>query len=96
MRAFERFLKYVAVNTQSDDTTGTHPSFAGEYDLAHILEAEISDMKLTNIVLTDKCYLYAHLPASAGYENATPIAFIAHMDTSPYIHSSSVSRLTCI
>ena len=34
MRAYERFLDYVKVHTTSDDTTGTHPSTSGQFDLA--------------------------------------------------------------
>lgn len=83
MRAYERFLNYIAINTQSDEASGSHPSFVGEFDLAKLLYNELTSLGLENITLDDKCYLYAKLPASKGYEDSVSIAFIAHMDTSP-------------
>lgn len=83
MQAYERFLKYVTVNTQSNEESGAHPSFQGEFDLANRLKAELAELGLSQIELTDKCYLYARLEATKGYEDMIPIGFIAHMDTSP-------------
>ena len=37
MRAYERLLKYAKVYTTSDPESGTHPSAAREFDLAHLL-----------------------------------------------------------
>ena len=37
MRAYERLLDYVKVYTTSDPESGTHPSAAREFDLAHKL-----------------------------------------------------------
>ena len=37
MRAYERLLDYVRVYTTSDPESGTHPSAAREFDLAHKL-----------------------------------------------------------
>ena len=83
MRAYERLLDYVKIHTTSDETTGTHPSFAGEFDLARLLEKQLKELGLTNVHVTDKCYVYGFLPATVGYEDRTPIGFIAHMDTVP-------------
>ncbi len=82
MRAYERFLQYITINTQSDEHSGTHPSFSGEFDLAKKLKAELEEMGI-NATLDDNCYLMAKLPAVKGYENRPVIGFIAHMDTSP-------------
>lgn len=83
MRAYERFINYVKINTTSSETSGLHPSFEGEFDLAKLLRDELIQMGLEDVYLDDKCYLYATLPATKGYENRTAIGFIAHMDTSP-------------
>ena len=82
MRAYERFLKYIKVNTQSSEVSGTHPSFIGEFDLAKVLENELTELGLTKVYLDDKCYLYGYLPATKGYEKSVAIGYIAHMDTS--------------
>ena len=82
MRAYERFLEYVAINTQSSETSGTHPSFDGEFDLARKLKRELEELGLC-ADLDDKCYVYAHLPATKGYEDKPTLGLIAHMDTAP-------------
>lgn len=83
MNVYDRFYNYITINTQSDEQSGTHPSFDGEFNLAKLLLKEMTELGLSNVTLTDKCYLYGLLPATKGFENKTPIGFVAHMDTSP-------------
>ena len=61
MKPYERFLEYVKINTQSDESTGHHPSFDGEFDLAKKLLMELKNMGV-DAALDDKCYLMAHIP----------------------------------
>ena len=82
MRAYERFTKYVRVHTTSSETTGTHPSFEGEFVLAKILADELKDIGMQHVRLDEHCYVYAMLPATEGCEGRAPLGFIAHMDTS--------------
>ena len=82
-RAYERFLNYVKIHTTSDEESGLHPSFKGEFDLAHILADELKELGMSGVRVDEHCYVYAYLPATPGYENATKLGFIAHMDTSP-------------
>ena len=37
----ERFLRYVKIDTQSDENTGTSPSTAKQHELAKLLAAEL-------------------------------------------------------
>ena len=83
MRAYERLLKYVKINTKSDDGSTTVPTTAIQFDLANILVSELKEIGCVNVRADDKCYVYAEIPASAGCENAKALGFIAHMDTSP-------------
>ncbi|MBO4823800.1 MAG: peptidase T, partial [Lachnospiraceae bacterium] len=82
-RAYERFLNYVKIHTTSDEESGLHPSFKGEFDLANILADELKELGMSGVRVDEHCYVYAYLPATPGYENATKLGFIAHMDTSP-------------
>ena len=41
MRAYERFLNYVVVNTRSDDTSATYPSSACQFELGKLLAEEM-------------------------------------------------------
>lgn len=81
MKAYERFLKYVKVHTTSNENSGTHPSFKGEFDLAGQLKEELICLGARNVRLDDKCYVYGFIPATSGYEKAATLGFIAHVDT---------------
>lgn len=81
MRAYERLLKYVVVRTPSDENSDTVPSSKCQFDLAHLLVQELKDLGVSDAYVNEQCYLYAHVPATPGYEDKTKIGFIAHMDT---------------
>ncbi|MDO4383600.1 MAG: peptidase T [Eubacteriales bacterium] len=81
MKASERFLKYVTVRTPSDENSSTVPSSACQFDLAHLLVEEMKSIGIEDAAVDDQCYVYGHIPATPGYESATSIGFIAHMDT---------------
>lgn len=81
MKAYERLLKYVVVRTPSDENSETVPSSQCQFDLARILEQEMKELGLSDVYLSDTCYLYGKLPATPGLEDRPAIGFIAHMDT---------------
>ena len=83
MRAYERFLKYAAVHTASDEESTTVPTAEREFDLARMLVAELRKIGVEDARVDDKCYVYGTIPATPGYEDRTSLGFIAHMDTSP-------------
>ncbi|MEE1229386.1 MAG: peptidase T [Lachnospiraceae bacterium] len=79
----ERFFKYISFETTSDEDSPETPSNPKEFELAKYLKEELETIGLSDIILTDNCYLYAMLPASRGMEDKSAIGFISHMDTSP-------------
>lgn len=81
MRAYERLLKYAAIRTPSDENSETIPSSSCQFDLAHLLVEELKDLGVSDAQVNDQCYVYAHIPATPGYEDRTKLGFIAHMDT---------------
>jgi len=83
MKAYQRLLKYVGFDTESDDTSNTLPSTQGQFALAQYLKEELEELGLKEVYLSDKCYVYGFLPASPGYEGAPALGFLAHLDTSP-------------
>ena len=91
MKAYERLLKYVKFNTQSSDTSGAHPSTASQFELAKALRDELISLGCVDVYLDEKCYLYARVPATEGYEGKTKIGFIAHMDTAPDFSGEGVN-----
>ncbi|MDR2763960.1 MAG: peptidase T [Tannerella sp.] len=83
MRIIERFLKYVAVDTQSCDCTQTSPSTPGQRQLAEIVAAELVQIGMQEVEIDSNGYLMATLPANTQREHVPVIGFIAHLDTSP-------------
>ena len=58
MRAYERLLNYVRVYTTSDPESGTHPSAAREFDLAHQLVEELKALGVEDARVDEHCYVY--------------------------------------
>jgi len=85
----DRFLRYVRIDTQSDESSTVHPSTPGQMELARLLEKELTGLGLSNIKLSDKGYLMAELPANTD-KNLPTVGFIAHLDTSPEVSGADV------
>ena len=90
MELKERFLKYVAVDTQSSEESETFPSTAKQFDLLNMLADEMRALGLTDVTTDKYGYTMGTVPASAGCENAPVIGFIAHVDTSPDMSGKDV------
>lgn len=87
----DRFLRYVQIDTCSDENSGTHPSTAKQHDLAGLLVRELEEMGAAEITYDrGHCYVYATVPASDGFEDRPTVGFIAHMDTSPAMSGAGV------
>ncbi|MCL2764454.1 MAG: peptidase T [Treponema sp.] len=85
-----RFLKYVRFDTESNRNIAETPSTPGQWELAKALCEELTGLGLTDVKLTDHCYVIALLPASAGKENAPCMGFLAHLDTADDVCGSNV------
>jgi tripeptide aminopeptidase len=74
----DRFLRYVQIDTQSDDDSETYPSTGKQLDLGKMLADELREIGLEDVELTEHGYVFATVPGSAG----PTVGLIAHMDTS--------------
>ena len=83
----ERFLRYVKIDTQSDEESGRHPSTDKQRDLAALMVTELKDLGLEVDYDEENCYVYAYL---APKGSTTDLGFIAHMDTSPAVSGKDV------
>ena len=90
MKAYERLLKYVQVDTPSDPQSGKTPSSDCQFVLANLLVEELKALGVENAEVDEKCYVYATLPATEGCENGKRLGFIAHMDTAPDFNGCGV------
>ena len=78
----KRFLRYISIDTQSNEDSETTPSTAKQFDLAKVLQGELLALKLEHVSLDENGYIMATLPSNV--EKKVPvIGFVAHMDTSP-------------
>jgi tripeptide aminopeptidase len=77
----ERFLRYVAIDTQSDENSTTFPSTEKQKTLAALLAKELRELGAQNVVMDQWGYVYAEIPASKGSEGKPALGLLAHMDT---------------
>lgn len=87
----EKFLRYVAVDTQSDDRNECQPSTAKQFDLQKLLQAELQAMGISAEV-DEYGYLMAAIPSNTD-KKVDSIGFIAHVDTSPDCSGKDVKPL---
>ena len=81
-RAYERLLRYAAIDTGSDETSAVTPSSPGQTVLAEKLAAELRELGVSDVYVDEHAYVYGRIPATAGYESHCRVGFIAHLDTS--------------
>ncbi len=84
------FLRYVKIDTMSDEEKNITPSTKKQFDLANQLIKELKELNLEDIYLSDNCFVYAKLPSNIK-GNKKSIGFIAHMDTIPGFSGTNVS-----
>lgn len=77
----DRFLRYVAVDTQSDEQSESQPSAEKELTLLKMLRDELTALGV-EASLDEWGYVMATIPSNIE-ENVPAIGFIAHVDTSP-------------
>ena len=83
MTITDRFLRYAASDTQSDEQARTMPSTPGQMRFAESLTEELKALGLHDVSLDENGYVMATLPANTRRTDVPVIGFIAHMDTSP-------------
>lgn len=90
MKAYERLLQYVAIDTQSDEASNTVPTTKCQFDLAHKLVEEMKSLGMEDAMVDEKCYVYGSLPATEGLLSVPKMGLIAHMDTAPDFKGQNV------
>ena len=88
----ERFIKYTAIDTQSDPSSTTFPSTEKQKDLAQVLVSELLEIGLEDAHLDENGYVYATIPSNTE-KNVPVICFCSHMDTSPDCSGENVKAI---
>ena len=77
----DRFLRYVAIDTQSDENSDSQPSTAKQLDLLKLLCTELNAMGV-KATLDEFGYVMGTIPSNLG-KDVPKVGFIAHVDTAP-------------
>ncbi len=85
----QRFLRYVQIDTTSNEFSTAVPSTAIQYDLLNLLAAELEDMGAAEVTITDYACVYATIPATVNHD-VPVLSFWAHVDTSPAFSGKDV------
>jgi tripeptide aminopeptidase len=88
--AAEHFLRYVRIDTRSDEESNTYPSTPGQLDLLRLLRDELEQVGLADVTMDEHGYVTGTLPATVEHEVPT-IAFFAHVDTAREVSGAGVS-----
>jgi len=88
----DRFLRYTAIDTQSDPSSETCPSTEKQKNLGRLLVSELLEMGLSDAHLDDFGYVYASIPGNTEKE-VPVICFCSHMDTSPDCSGKNVKAI---
>lgn len=90
MDIIERFKKYIAIDTKSDEASETCPSTKGQLELGKIIAEDMKTIGLTDVEHDENGYIYGTLKGNIDKEVPT-IGFIAHMDTAPDMDGKCVN-----
>ncbi len=86
----ERLLRYVTIDTQSDERSTTVPSTAIQLDLQRLLVDELTAIGAQDVRLNAQGFVIATIPATATQPGLPRIALLAHVDTAPAFNASGV------
>jgi tripeptide aminopeptidase len=80
-KVIDRFLRYVAIDTQSDENSETQPSTAKQLTLLDLLCKELNDMGV-KATRDEYGYVMGSIPSNIT-KKVPALGFIAHVDTAP-------------
>lgn len=95
-KIYNRFVKYVSLDTTSDPASESVPTTAAQLEFAKTLEAELKALGAQNVQRNEYGFVTAEIPANTD-QKAPAVGFLAHMDTvcdycgkniKPQIHSN--------
>lgn len=79
----KRFIRYVKINTRSDEKSSTIPSTKVQENFLFMLKSELEELGLEDVHITKGWFLTATLPANTTKKYAK-VGFISHVDTADF------------
>ena len=89
----ERFLRYVQIDTTSDQDSDTVPSTAKQLVLLDLLVKELQALGLSDAERDAQGIVMATLPATSSKKDIPVIGWLAHVDTSPDMSGANVKPI---
>jgi len=90
----DRFLRYVKIDTQSQEDQTTVPSTRKQLTLANLLAKELTVLGAQNVRVSEFGIVYATVPGNLPDNSRVPVVgFISHMDTSPAVSGANVTAV---
>lgn len=89
----DRFLRYVKIDTQSQEDAESYPSTAKQLDLLRLLADELKSLGVADARIDQYGYVTGTIPATLSPEETAKVpvvGFIAHADTSPAVTGTGV------
>ena len=93
MPVLDRFLRYVQIDTQADESSTSYPSTDTQLVLLRSLVDELRAIGLDDATIDEYGYVMATIPATTTKPNVPVIGFIAHVDTSPEMPGAGVKPI---
>jgi tripeptide aminopeptidase len=90
--ALDRFIRYVKIDTQSQEGVEAYPSTQKQLELLKLLLEELDELGLSDARMDEYGYVTATIPANlpGGSRQVPTIGLIAHVDTSPSFTGANV------
>jgi tripeptide aminopeptidase len=88
----DRFVRYTAIDTQSDPSSDSFPSTEKQKNLGRLLVEELLEMGINDAHLDEYGYVYAGIPSTSD-KKVPVICFCSHMDTSPDCSGANVKAI---
>ncbi len=85
----DRFLKYVSIDTQSDDTSTTFPSTTKQFEMLNLLHDQLKAFGLADVSIDSNGYVMGTLPSNTS-KKVPVIGFVSHVDTSPDMSGANI------
>ena len=89
-KVVERFVKYIGIDTKSDENSNSIPSTKGQLKLGKLLAEELKGLGLRDVKQDEYGYIYATLKSNIDKKVPT-IGFISHLDTCPDLDGKCVN-----
>ena len=83
----DRFLKYVKIETRSDEKSESIPSTPTQLEFAKMLIKELEEIGMEDVYVNENCFVNATLKSNVD-KDVHVIGFISHIDTADFSASN--------